>query len=310
MTTETAARSKQTEETLQAICESLKMGLPFDRSCKLAGISKQTGHTWRNSGWSLIEGTPEDSEAPLSFTVRFAVEVEAALRDFMAPLIERIRQGGSGKDKGDWRAAAALLAARFPDEFSEKTHVAKSQRLEVSGELAVKHAHEFQHYLSLRNMSHAELMYEIEKTQSQIDHRPLKGEELDAEIDFYEAKLDAMREARGTRLGFIRSNWLNGPMNKRPITIDLEVTEFSDADTLPAPTETPAPGLVHRGAGVSPLEIAAPVSSFPGASEDAGAVSDATAPATPRVQTGFGFDADTGLAIPLYADDYDEDVVL
>ena len=318
MTIETTARSKQTEETLQAVCESLRMGLPFDRSCKLSGISKQTGHTWRNSGWSQIEDTPEDSDEPLSFTVRFAIEVEAALRDFMAPLIERIRQGGTGKDKGDWRAAAALLAARFPDEFSEKTHVAKSQRVELSGELAIQHSADFAHYMSLRNMSHEELNYEHERLQSQIDHRSLKGIELDAEINFTEAKLGAMQQARESGHGFVRANWLTSPMKgrpkPRPIPIDLEAHEIPAADfSSLAPTE--ASGRVSSTSpDASPLEIAAPSSSFRGAKTGAGAVSDATAPATPpRTRAGFG-PGKYGQMVPMFKDAdgniYDEDLTL
>ena len=103
---------------------------------------------------------------------------------------------------------AGLIPRRAPDEFSEKTHVAKSQRVEVSGELAVRHQAAFQEFMTFRNMSHAELNFEIERLGSQIDHRSLKGAELDAEIDFHEAKLAAMREARAAGYGFVRANWL------------------------------------------------------------------------------------------------------
>ena len=315
MTPRGVAWSKQDEPTLESVCESLRAGIPFVRACKLAGISQATGDNWRRAGWAAIENEGEDSDADIPFVVRFALETELALGDFMRPLIERMRDGGAGKSKADWRSAAALLAARFPDEFSEKTHVAKSARLEVSGELAVKHAHEFQHFISLKNMSREELKFEIERVESQIDHHPLRGEELDAEINFAEARLSAMRAARAADYGFVRANWLNSPTVSKPIPIDLEPHEFAAADTLPAPTGTPERGFVHRSSGVPPLQVAAPVFLSAGAGEAAGAaqIPAATAPASARVQTGIGYDAATGLAIPMPSGATgfnDEDVIL
>ena len=38
------ARSKQTQQTLESICEALRLGVPFSHACKSAGVSKQTGH--------------------------------------------------------------------------------------------------------------------------------------------------------------------------------------------------------------------------------------------------------------------------
>ena len=143
------ARSKQTQATLDTITESLRMGIPFSRSCKAAGISAQSGHAWRQAGWQEIEEADANSNEAISFVGRFAIAVEGALVEFMGPLVARLRDESTGKGKGDWRAAKELLASRFPNEFSEKTHAAKSARLEIAGDIA----HSFHDRLKLTRLS-------------------------------------------------------------------------------------------------------------------------------------------------------------
>ena len=48
-------RSKQTQETMDAICDAVRMGLPLKQSCKSAGISERTGRDWRERGWLEID---------------------------------------------------------------------------------------------------------------------------------------------------------------------------------------------------------------------------------------------------------------
>ena len=105
------AKKKQTQQTLESVCESLRTGISFTRSCSVSGISKQTGFAWRAAGWAAIETEAEGTDEPLPFVARFALETELALADFQRPLIQRIRDGASGKSKGDWRAAQQLLTA-------------------------------------------------------------------------------------------------------------------------------------------------------------------------------------------------------
>ena len=153
------------------------------------------------------------------------------------------------------------------------------------------------------NMTDLELHYEMERLESQIDHKEIEGAELDAEIDFYEAKLSAMREARAGGWAFMRANWLASPMSKRPIQIDLEAaTELPAADfSSLAPIEASGP-VSSTGPGVSPLIEQAPVGvPFPESGADAGAVQPtppATASAPPGVQTGITYSRD-GLAVAI-----------
>lgn len=222
------AKRKQSDEVMDTICASLRLGIPFDRSCKAAGISKQSGHNWRRDGWLAIEKADPNSENPLGFTARFAIEVEQALVTFMAPLVQKVRDAAAGEGKGDWRAAQQLLAARFPDEWSERTHVAKSQRLEVAGNIDFN-SHGFAEFLSFRKMTRPELLASIEQFQTQIDHTPIDGQNLVDEISFLEAKLAAMKAAFAGNRGFMPGNWLVGRPAARPIAIDLEAGEFTEA---------------------------------------------------------------------------------
>ena len=300
MTDKGKAWSKQTPEVLEAICEALRLGVPSSRAAKMSGISYKTFCTWRSRGWELIEQADEDSSEALPFEARFAIEVEANLVQFMKPFLARIRAESQGAGKGDWRAARAILEMRFPDEFSEKVHAAKSARLEVSGAIDVNHAHGYQEFLVLRNMTHEELAFEIEKLDSRKNFERLEGEGLDAAIAVAESKLAGMIAARDAGYGFMPCNLNVGNPAIRPAplpAIDLDETEFSEPPAVPAvgvsgaATIGPAP---DTGAAVV-LAASVPVA-------------PSSEIARERAQIGIGFDGKTGQAIPIY--DGDEDLSL
>ena len=79
--------SRQTEDVLQAVCAGLRAGLPLKRTFRAAGIGVRTGHEWRATGWKEIDSAGKDADGALSFRARFAIAVEAAMVDFMAPLV-------------------------------------------------------------------------------------------------------------------------------------------------------------------------------------------------------------------------------
>ena len=233
------ARKKQTDSTLDDVCSRLRAGVPFANSCKAAGISKQTGHVWRSAGWESIESADEDSDAPLPFVARFAVAVESALVEYMAPFLKRITDELEGSGRGDWKVCQSILAARFPDSFSEKTHVAKSQRVEVSGQIALEHQHGFREFLNLRNMTAAELALETARLESQINHAPISGGELAAQISVLEGKLSSMREAAASGHNWVAANWLvvGEPAIRPavPAVIDLNESEHRELIAVSAP---------------------------------------------------------------------------
>ena len=198
------AWTKQTEETLISVCDALRAGLPLARSFKAAGISARMGHNWRSKGWSQIDVADAGAGEEMSFEARFAVAVEAAAIQFMGPLVKRIADAatGEGRGKGDWKAAKELLASRFPDEWSERTHVAKSQKVEVAGQIS--HAHTY--FDQLRRMPTAELEDEMLRLDRQITRTTwgaMKDAEKDAWIGHFEGMLSKMK---GDRDGL--SRWL------------------------------------------------------------------------------------------------------
>ncbi len=282
-----------------SVCENLRTGISFTRSCKVSGISKQTGFAWRSSGWQAIEDADPDSTEAISFVAKFALETELALADFQRPLIQRIRDGASGKSKGDWRAAQQLLASRFPDEWSDRTHVAKSGRVEISAAIAVEHQHGYREFLHMRNMSAEELQFEIERLSSQVDNATISGAELDAEITFLQARVSAMVKASADGRSFSKGNWLALNPAIRPTAhevIDLDAYEIKD--NLAA-TDSSAVVPIEEGVG-------APVHGFaPAYAEGAVEPPAMAAPLAPPTSRSIAFDANSGLAFNVPADDED-----
>ena len=260
MTKRGKAWSKQRPETMVAICDALRAGIPTKRSAKMAGISYQTFQNWRSSGWTAIEEAPDDSTEPLPFVAKFAVEVEAALVEFMAPFLKRIRDDATGQGKGDWRAARAILEMRFPHEFSEKVQAATSARLEVSGQIDVAHQHDYQEFLNFRKMSPLELQFEIERLSSQVDHATIKGVELAAEIEFHQAKVAAMIEAHESGLFFNKSNWLaRRPAVRVALPSPAELPVIDNDEDLAAESLPPDSAPILTGSATSsgePLPVA------------------------------------------------------
>ena len=314
-----------TLETISGICADIAAGVPMKSACGKAGISPMTADRWRETGWQQMEAREDDDTEPMTLHEQFVVMLEAAKVEFQAPLVKQWRKvatGGKGATEASYRASRDLLAATDPTRWSERVAAAGAGKLEVSGGLENSTYHHFE------RMSPEELDDELDRLDKQIrcgEWSIMKGDEKDAWIDYFQDKVDRMRVDRsgGEKWdGDLRYRIRRGhpvlrddkdsdrPMAimPRPIPIDLEATELPAAEySSLAPIE--ASGQVSStGPDASPLVEQAPVS-FPG-SLDAGAVQDAAVPASSRVPAGFGFDASSGLAIPLYADDFDEDVVL
>ena len=181
---------RQTPEVLAQVCDGLRSGLPIKRAAMIAGISEKTFHLWRSAGWGEIERTDEDSDAEMSFVVQFALQAEAAIAEYMRPLIKRIADAALGKGKGDWRAAHAILAGRFPHEFSERVAVAQSQKVEVSGGIGINYQRRLYDRMSL-----VELQDEIDRLWVQ-EHAGLSGATLDEKIVQHEGVLASLYKSR------------------------------------------------------------------------------------------------------------------
>ena len=183
---------KQTPETLAAVVDGLKAGLTPKRAAMRAGISESTYFAWSRAGWDAIEATDENSSEEMSFVVRFALEAEGAISEYVLPLIRRVGEAALKGGPGDWRAAAAILQGRFAHEFSERLKVAQSQRIEVSGSISVDGPYKRR---ALDKMTVAELDENSEMLHDRI-RMALSGEALDEEIAKHERIVAELHEQR------------------------------------------------------------------------------------------------------------------
>ena len=241
---------RQTEQVLSAVCDGLKAGLPIKRAAMSAGISEKTFHNWRGDGWHSIERTDQDSDAEMSFVVQFALQTEAAICAYMAPLIQRVSEAALSGGKGDWRAAAMILQGRFPHEFSERLEVAKSQRVEIGGTIS----HDFS-LMRLQSMSDAELRAELEGTHWSMRSSMLFGDELGEVISYMEDKLSLMRHHYAAKTAFFpdrEDSWRpgSGRGSKAESGIEPKLIEHEDneiqAAVLQAPDTAEGSGVVAR----------------------------------------------------------------
>ena len=264
-----AKTHRQTDEVMATICQALRSGLPLDRAFRSGGISKSTGHAWRQSGWRQIEMADANTSDELSYVARFAIAVDAALIEFMQPLVKRFADGALGGNKGDWRAARELLAARLPHEFSERVAVAQSQKMEISG--GIDHSH---YSVQLAAMTLQELRDESERHDAVI-YAGLGGPSLDREIEKLERQLVELCKSRDRERDIElrpRGKFSTGPAGsltrRAPFDLTaLEVTGATEFDhepnevlaaVLQAPDEAEGSGVVARPSA-TPSETA-PVS--------------------------------------------------
>jgi len=107
---------KLNADVQERICQMVAQGVPLETAARAGGVTYQTLHNWMKRG--------ADGEAPYA---SFRTEVEQAKALSEANLIALMRQAAVEGSAGEWRAAAWLLARRFPERWSEK------RQLEVTG---------------------------------------------------------------------------------------------------------------------------------------------------------------------------------
>jgi len=107
---------KLNPEVQERICQMVAQGVPLETAARAGGVTYQTLHNWMKRG--------ADGDAPYA---SFRTEVEQAKAISEANLIALMRQAAVEGSAGEWRAAAWLLARRFPERWSEK------RQLEVTG---------------------------------------------------------------------------------------------------------------------------------------------------------------------------------
>lgn len=95
----------------EKIIEDVLKGLPLSRAATKNGINAV----------AVSERCNENSER---FDPVFASQIARAEADFMADLVDEVRNGTDPKGGPDWRARAWVLERRFPQQFAAKPDVA------------------------------------------------------------------------------------------------------------------------------------------------------------------------------------------
>ena len=177
---------------------------------------------------------------------------------------------------------------RFPDEWSERTHVAKSQKIEVTGGIGIVYKRR-----EMDKLTTAELQDVIDTIQNR-QHQGMGGAALDAEIAKYEGVLASLYEQReGDR------KWRSRTRGCHDSGRQLDATDADYVVAVPV-------GMAHE-----PKLIQAAVSQAPDTAGDPVVVPGS--PAAPIVReearpSGIGYSRD-GQAINL-ADYGEEDLTL
>lgn len=107
------APTKLTRDLADQIAENVKIGCTYDRAAQAAGIHRSTFLLWRATGeqdWTSEKDTP--------YAYLFA-ELMRAEAEGEVSLVRVIR----GAAAEDWRAAAHLLAVRWPERHAKRIAV-------------------------------------------------------------------------------------------------------------------------------------------------------------------------------------------
>jgi len=125
--------TKYTPAIHKEIVQHIKNGNFFAPSCRAAGISPDTGHTWR--AWGEGKQTYGTHKAPkdASMYVSFAADVARALDHGEVKAAKRLLLA----TKDDWRAAEAYLARRAPERWGRnRVEIEHSGSVEINAEAA------------------------------------------------------------------------------------------------------------------------------------------------------------------------------
>ncbi len=104
--------TKLTKETLEELLNYIRLGMPIESACGLAGIARSTYYNWKD------KATPdEDGKLPPGSAefVDFLDTLKKVEDEAKARLLERINA-----KTNPWQASAWILERRWPKEFGAK----------------------------------------------------------------------------------------------------------------------------------------------------------------------------------------------
>ena len=111
--------SKLTPETVQKICENIRLGLRYNDAALAAGISYDTFYSWRKKGEAAKSGKYTEF---LKAVKRAEAEGERALvaRIQKAAQDEYNKETGDLISRGQWTAAAWILERRHREKWGRQ----------------------------------------------------------------------------------------------------------------------------------------------------------------------------------------------
>lgn len=111
-----AAPTKFTPETIEQLCNAIRLGATYELAAKSAGISYETFNAWRNG--KLPKGTKAADKA------QFLQAIEKAEGDGALQWLSKVEEAASN---GAWQAAAWKLERRYPGQYGRtvQEHVGK-----------------------------------------------------------------------------------------------------------------------------------------------------------------------------------------
>ena len=99
---------KFNKETWTIIVETVRIGMSQARAAQSAGISERTLYDWINKALNEPEKYPEHAE--------FYEALFMANADCERTLVQKLHEAA----KLDWKAALAILKARFPKDWGNR----------------------------------------------------------------------------------------------------------------------------------------------------------------------------------------------
>jgi len=155
--------------TQKIIMKAIREGATITDACEAAGITTKTYETWKSRG----------RDEPGSIYETFVQQLEVAFVKAKLKLVANIYKAGA-TEKRQWRAAAHLLARRYPQEYGEQPQ-----------NLIITHANEKR---PLDHMTNAELAAYRANVQREIESYAAELRELEGEEKAADAAQDAAQD--------------------------------------------------------------------------------------------------------------------
>mgnify|MGYP006297104773 CR=1 FL=1 len=107
---------KLTPDVVKRFVNAMRLGAPFDLSCRYAQVHRATAYKWLKQAEADVAA---GLDADASVYVQFAEAVELAEGEMLVANLAVLEKAAAR----DWKAAAWRLERRFPQQFGRKVDV-------------------------------------------------------------------------------------------------------------------------------------------------------------------------------------------